>query len=246
MSDVDPIPEPESPIEPTPDSSEEEVYAFLLGDVTRTNGKTDLPPATEEELPSVEDDPFKDAGPIGDGVCVVCGAPTFRPPGLTKAGHKKRTPKYCDLHDPKLHVSPGGPGPSRLESDLKRLQEELADELILGGTLLGFGFPVTGYFTVTNADPFSIALLKLCKNNQRVLRVLHRAATVAPIYEIAKCMGGFAYSLQVDQNKADPHNAIAQQLGVTRAYDDVYKVNDTVNQSFNNNMTGPPRYATVQ
>lgn len=181
---------------------------------------------------------------VGDGSCVVCGAPTFRPPGLTKAGHKKRTPKYCDIHNPKLRVSQEGPVFAGLENQLKRVQEELADDLRLLGVMAGPLFPVTGVFVFANADPFTAALLKLCKNNQRALRVLHRAASVAPVYEVAKDCAGVFYAIQVDMHKLDPHNMVSQRLGVQQAYNTVYPDNE-VNVA-NNGSQGPPRYATTQ
>jgi hypothetical protein len=198
------------------------------------------------ELPP-EDQPIEDELPptqVGDGSCVVCGAPTFRPPGLTKAGHKKRTPKYCDLHNPKLRVSQEGPILAGMENQLKRIQEELADDIRLLGVMAGPLFPVTGVYVFENADPFTIALLKLCKNNQRALRILHRAASVAPIYEVAKDCAGVFYAVQVDMKKLEPHNTVSERLGVARAYDTVYPENTS--SVTNNGQTGPPRYATVQ
>lgn len=182
---------------------------------------------------------------VGDGSCIVCGAPTFRPPGLTKAGHKKRTPKYCDLHNPKLRVSQDGPVIAGVENQLKRVQEELADDLRLLGVMAGPLLPVTGVFVFENADPFTVALLKLCKNNQRALRVLHRAASVAPIYEVAKDCAGVFYAVQVDMHKLDPNNTVSQRLGVQRAYNTVYPDNET-NVTTNGSMQGPPRYAASQ
>jgi len=221
--------------------------------ITDEQPSSPFPGAEEITPPPIEDEnPFEDATtPIGDGVCIVCGAPTFRPPGLTKAGHKKRTPKYCDLHAPNARIPTEGPQSARLESQLQRIQEELADDLRLGGTLIGFQFPVTGFYVFENADEFTVALLKLCKNNQRLLRVLHRAAQVAPIYTVAKDVAGTAYALQVDMNKADPSNAIANRLGVTRAYEAVFgtNLNDASmhdSNLTNNGMKPPPRYATVQ
>jgi hypothetical protein len=190
---------------------------------------------TESEEPTVK---------VGDGECIVCGAPTFRPPGLTKAGHKKRTPKYCDLHRPNIRVSrersfTGGVDGA---AQLQRIQEELADDLRLLGVMAGPLLPVTGVFVFENADPFTIALLKLCKNNQRALRVLHRAASVAPVYEVAKDCAGVFYAAQVDMKKLDPHNTVSQRLGVERAYNTVYP-DDANNVENNGSMAGPPKYA---
>lgn len=246
MSDVDPIPEPVADLS---EKDEGEIYAFLLGDVNRTNtnGDRDITGGTTETIPEDEGNLFDESTvQIGDGACVVCGAPTFRPPGLTPSGRKKRTPKYCDLHNPKLRIQSEGPSFAGVESQLRRLQEELADDIKLGGTILGFGSPVAGYYAITNADEFSTALLKLCKNNQAMLRILHRAAQVAPIYTVTKNVGGLIYSFQVDQKHADPHNMIAERLGVAKAYDAVYpeqaaSSNGNMNTSFN--FTGPPRYA---
>lgn len=201
-------------------------------------------PPTDETPP-----PFEDATtPIGDGQCVVCGAPTWRPAGLTSTGRKKRIPKYCDLHTPGKNIS--GATASRIESQLQRVQDELADDMKLLGMLTGPMFPVTGYYITEHAEPFTTAVLKLCKNNQRMLRVLHRAAQVAPIYTVAETVAGTAYSVQVDQQKADPHNTIASRLGVERAYNAVYpssNLGTSPNARTNNNngYRPPPRYTTV-
>src|SRR5215831_773226 len=129
-------------------------------------------------MPGTEDDSlFGDISqPVGDGTCDVCGAPTFRPPGLTSAGRKKRVPRRCDLHARKPGVQAERPDLSGVESQLRRVQEELADDLKLLGTLAGPLLPVTGYYVFEHADPFTVAILKLAKNNTRVLRILHRAA----------------------------------------------------------------------
>jgi hypothetical protein len=203
----------------------------------------DLPPEQiTDDLPPMEDIQ------IGDGSCVVCGAATFRPPGLTKAGHKKRAPKYCDLHNPKLRVSgersfsPGMEGIAQLQ----KIQDELADDLRLLAVMAGPLLPVTGMYVFENADPFTTALLKLCKNNPRALRVLHRAASVAPVYEVAKDCAGVFYAIQVDMKKLEPHNTVSQRLGVARAYDTVYpeSTNGNGTSVMNNGVQGPPRYAT--
>jgi len=215
-------------------------YIAPTGNGTGPEEVTDLPP---DNLISDADEEIK----VGDGSCVVCGAPTFRPPGLTKAGHKKRAPKYCDLHNPKLRVSGEGPQSHGLEGEqqLKRIAEELADDIKLLGVMFGPLLPVTGVYVFSNADSFTIALLKLCKNNPRALRILHRAASVAPVYEVAKDVAGVAYSMQVDMQKQDPHNTIAKRLGVEDAFMQVYpdSTQSNGNSVPTNGVTGPPRYA---
>jgi hypothetical protein len=251
----------DSSIPPDDESGETSLF---LGDVTyqpepmfeadfsappETNGSdtelvTDLP--TEGITDTTEPESL-DLGDvkIGDGECHVCGAPTFRPPGLTPSGRKKRAPRYCDLHDPKRKVSKERSFTGGVDgaAQLQRIQEELADDLRLLGVMAGPLLPVTGVFVFENADPFTIALLKLCKNNQRALRVLHRAASVAPIYEVAKDCAGVFYAAQVDMKKLDPHNTVSQRLGVERAYNTVYP-EDTTNVT-TNGATGPPRYAAT-
>jgi hypothetical protein len=197
---------------------------------------------TEEPLPEPDDSLFGDISqPVGDGTCDVCGAPTFRPPGLTSTGRKKRIPRRCELHSRKPGQAEGAFIASGVESQLRRVQEELADDLRLLGTLAGPLFPVTGYYVFEHADPFTIAILKLAKNNTRILRVLHRAAQVAPIYTVAECVAGTAYAVQVDTKKADPHNMVGQRLGVSRAYDAVYPEEVQVNVA-DNGFAPPPHY----
>ena len=235
-----------------------DLIADFLGDISLNGNESRFESVSFEEAPPepeiLADDGdittgFEDATvTIGDGSCIVCGAPTFRPPGLTKTGRKKRAPRYCDLHSPNSRVSAEGPDARRLESQLQRIQEELADDIKLGAVLAGPFFPVTGYYLYEQADPFTIALLKLCKNNTKALKYLHRAAQIAPIYTVAETFAGVAIAVQVDNKKHDPYSTFARRLGVTRAYDNVYSnaaTEQTVN-STTNGMTPPPRYATVQ
>lgn len=233
---------PDPPEDDIPTLSDEDLLAFLGS----------IPPEPEPKKVEEEpfnageqgEDPFAEATtPVGDGSCIVCGAPTFRPPGLTKAGHRKRTPKYCDMHDPKLRVSQEGPQFIGVESQLQRIQEELADDIRLLGTLAGPLFPVTGMYVFLRADPFTIALIKLCKNNQRALKVLHRAASIAPVYEVAKDVAGVAYSIQVDTRKADPHNTVSQRLGVDKVYDTVFPEQINNGSMPAQPFAGPPHYA---
>lgn len=248
MSDIDPLDGDElssflGDIEASPESVQDPVFGTVEYE------EIPAPETLDAAVAGDEENVFEGATTsIGDGACIVCGAPTFRPPGLTKTGRKKRVPKHCDLHAPHVRIPDEGPRFEGVESQLRRIQEELADDLRLLGTLTGPFFPVTGYYVLEHADPFTIALLKLCKNNQRMLRVLHRAASVAPVYTVAECVAGTAYAVQVDTHKADPHSNIARRLGVSRAYDTVYVTDSFSNGNNNNNngFQGPPRYATVQ
>lgn len=229
--------------------SEPDVIDLFLGTVDNFSAAEYTVPEEIKDLPP-EDIPVEDDIKVGDGSCVVCGAATFRPPGLTAAGHKKRAPKYCDLHNPKLRISKERSVPSGMEgvAQLQKIQDELADDLRLLAVMAGPLLPVTGMYVWENADPFTAALLKLCKNNQRALRVLHRAATVAPIYEVAKDCAGVFYAIQVDMKKVEPHNTVSQRLGVERVYDTVYPEESTGSQNnvANNGTQGPPRYAPAQ
>jgi len=240
----------------------------FLGEITDTGTDlTDMSSSvytnvTEEDIPgfmpgspdgkvysSDEESLFGDlTTPIGDGVCVVCGSPTFRPPGLTKAGHKKRAPKYCDLHSPHASVPQDGPGAQRLESQLRRVQEELADDWRLIGAGLGVFYPVTGFYMFDSADPFTIAILQIFKNNARAMRVMHRMASIAPGYQIIKTAGGLFYSFQVDRQQADPHSTMSQRLGVEHAFNAVYGNDSTMKTDTvsSNGFSPPPHYATVQ
>lgn len=231
MSDT----EPEITVDPIQD--------LFSGDVTPTEGISpeellkdfDLGPT--EEIPSFQ---------IGDSTCHVCGAPTFRPPGLTKTGRKKRAPKYCPVHDPTLAVAnePQFQG-GELPGDLRRVQEELADEMRLIGIMAGQFLPVTGVYVLDQADPFTQALVKMAAKNPKVLRVLYRTSQVAPLYQTLKTVGGIAKAIQVDTQGASPHDTVGEWLGVGRAYDSVYFTSPPSNESpINNNGSGrPPRYA---
>lgn len=221
----------------------------FLGDISDTSGDDwdlgpieDAPP-TEELLPPIV---------VGDGTCRICGAPTFRPPGLTKGGQRKRAPRFCELHAPNRQLGESGVSQATLDAEQRRVAEELADQWRLAGTLIGPMLPVTGYFIVDTADPFTNALLRLCKNQQRVMKFLYRTAQVAPLYQVAREVGGIARCVQVDMQQADAHDAASKALGVDRAYDAVYgSVAGAYSSGLNGNGTAPgngfvppPRYAS--
>lgn len=180
----------------------------------------DFDSITFDDLPPL-DDGLGDST-IGDGVCESCGEPTFRPAGLTPSGAKKRVPKRCDSCRKNVSVSAQRPSSKGMDTGLRRVQEELADDVRLLGMMAGTIMPTTGYYLTVQADPFVTAILKLCKNNQRMLRVLHRAAQVAPIYTVAETLAGVAWATQVDLKGADPHNVISKRLGVEAAYEEVH------------------------
>jgi|SRR5215469_4053264 len=209
-------------------------------------GNIDIP--ASETTETTTESPFADATTsIGDGTCRVCGAPTFRPPGLTPTGRKKRVPAYCDLHTPNSRLSNDGPDFTGVESQLQRIQGELADDFKLLAMLTGPMFPVLGFFVFEHADPFTIAILKLTKNNPTAIKLLYRVAQVAPIYEVAETVAGGVVAFNVDQKRMDPHSMIAQRLGVERAYNSVYPETQT-NVATNvpsNGFGPPPRYATT-
>lgn len=193
--------------------------------------------SSAEETPRVQ---------IGDGSCDVCGAPTFRPPGLTKTGRKKRAPKYCAIHDPSL-ASKNEPqfDGGALPAELQRVQEELADEMRLIGMMAGPFLPVTGTYCIEQADPFTSALVKMAAKNPKVMRVLYRTAQVVPGFATLKTIGGIARAIQVDTQGANPHDTVGEWLGVANAYDIVYS-NPVQPQQFgtsNNGFSPPPRYA---
>lgn len=228
----------------------------FLGDVTNSASNGSEPPpdfansrfGVEEPTPESESAPPFEEPIKGDGTCAVCGAPTFRPPGLTKAGRRKRIPKYCDLHTRNVRVQEEPPDPVRLESQLRQIQQELADQLKLAGILTGPLFPVTGYYIQDNADMFVTALLQTTRDKERLLKILYRAAKVAPIYRLLEFGAGVGVSMQVDQKKHDPHSTFARHLGVERSYEAIYGSTNSAFAGNTNNVSSnvPPHYATVQ
>lgn len=225
-------------------NDEWEFLGDVPNDLSNVESINNVSDDIEFDLESVDDTP------IGDGICVVCGAPTFRPPGLTRGGNRKRVPKFCEEHDPKATSTTTTNSSSHTRTStgitdkaLQNIQEELADDLKLLGTLAGALYPVTGLYLVENADPFTIALVKLAGKNQRLLRVLHRAAQVAPVYTVAETIAGAAIAVQVDSGKVDPHGIVAKRVGVERIYNELHPDEQQFNQS---PFQQPPHFATVR
>jgi hypothetical protein len=203
-------------------------------------------PIFKVDLEDLVEDPIQ-----GDGNCITCGAPTFRPPGLTPGGNRRRVPRFCDDHDPKRQARNEKVLKERgIDPALNRVAEELADDIRLFGTMAGVIYPVTGYYLLENADVFTVALVKLASKNSRILRVLHRAAQIAPVYTVAQTLVGTAVAVQVDMNKMDAHSFAAERTGVDKAFDAVYPQGKD-GQSFpgmngnGSNFQQPPTFHSV-
>jgi len=201
---------------------------------------------------SSEDPPSVDDTPVGDGQCVICGAPTFRPEGLTAKGYRKRVPKFCDLHQPpkdrpKQRDTYDFAGAS-LEGELRKVQQNLEDEIAVLATSTALFFPVTGYYMLDNAEIFTTAFLQMCRNKPRMIRMAQKVATALPLYNVAKYGAGVAASLQVDQKRIDPHSSMCHSLGVDRAYDAIHQASSSHSgyPSTNGNQPGPPQYSTLR
>lgn len=164
----------------------------------------------------------KARGEIGDGTCAECGAPTFRPPGTTATGRKKRTPKYCDLHGKREASNTERPKSQGLETRLKALQVDLSDNMKTAGAICGAVLPVTGYILVEDSDDFTNAIIRLARRHPRALLALEKAAEVGPGVVVGKELLKLGVALQVDGGKLQPDAIPSKYLGVERVYNEVH------------------------
>lgn len=212
-------------------------------DMDDLEGIDELLEVENESIPSEDKpEPLPDE-PLGDGECAVCGAPTYRPEGKTRSGQRRRIPKFCSEHATGSKVS-DKPDPRKMESRLKALHTDLADNVRLVGALTGPVLPVTGYIILEDADAFTQAALNLARKHPRILGALETAAQIGPGITVGRFMVKLGVAMNVDSGRIKPDAAISTFMGVWEAYQIVHP--DIANQ-MNTNPTGPPpKYSVVQ
>lgn len=211
-----------------------------------TNELEELFPSDNEDFQEEQsfDQPTEkvESGPLGDGECVVCGAPTYRPEGKTRSGQRKRIPKYCEEHNPKNKI--GKPDGPILASRLKALHTDLADNVRLVGALTGPVLPVTGYIILEDAEAFTQAALNLAKRHPKVLKALEKAAQVGPGITVGRFMVKIGVAMNVDSGRMQPQSPISNMMGVYEAWKIVHP--DLAQQNGNVMSEPPPHYSVIQ
>lgn len=228
------------------ESSPLEELEALLASRGYEQGKQEREPEDTEDTSEVSEPAEKIDGPLGDGECVICGAPTFRPEGLTRGGQRRRVPKFCEDHNPKTRVTPAQAERSsalKTESRLKALHTDLADNIRLVGALAGPVLPVTGYIILEDAEAFTQAALNLAKRHPKIIGALEKAAQVGPGITIGRFMVKLGVAMNVDSGRMQPDSAISNMMGVYAAWQVVHP---DLAQANGTTATSPPRYSVVQ
>ena len=137
------------------------------------------------------------------------------------------------------------PRGSRLQKKLDALQVKLSQEMFMGGTMIGMGLHVTGYYICQESDTFTKAVVDLASSRPEWVEALEHIANIAPGITIGRTVLGMGAALAVDRKRAEPESEFMKFLGVTNAW---LKVNGQGDQSggMANGQSSykPPPYGT--
>lgn len=160
---------------------------------------------------------------MGDGSpiefrCIECGTP------LTYGG-RGRKPKYCAEHKPSARKTTGTTSTPRgksLSKQLEGIREEFSDNIRLVGALITPALPVTGRVILTDADLVADSVVKLARNNPKVLLALQRASQVGPGVVFARSLVTIGIAVAVDTKRLEPDSQLAFMMGIAAHYDAIY------------------------
>ena len=139
------------------------------------------------------------------------------------------------------NVMPKAPGTARTTAGATRrgrtgvkrlslLKEALASQMFQAGAMIGFGFPVTGYYIAQESEQFSSAIVDLAGKKAEWIEALENVAKIGPGLIVGRTVLGIGCALGTDryhrtngESGISPDKRAAMLLGVAAAYYEVYK-----------------------
>jgi hypothetical protein len=140
------------------------------------------------------------------------------------------------------------PRGTRLQKKLDTLQARLSQEMFMGGTVLGMGLPVTGYYICQESNGFTKAVVELASSRPEWVEALEHLADLGPGITIGRTVLGMGAALSVDRakdeetRKARLDKAFMKFLGVYSAYQAVH--GEGKGQSNGASSYSPPPFGT--
>lgn len=131
---------------------------------------------------------------------------------------------------------------TRLQKKLDALQTRLSQEMFMGGTMIGMGLHVTGYYICQESDTFTKAVVDLASTRPEWVDALEHIANVGPGLIVGRTVLGMGAALAVDRGRADPEKQFMKFLGVYAAYQAVKGEGGNLNGSASSYV--PPPYGT--
>lgn len=132
---------------------------------------------------------------------------------------------------------------TRLQKKLDALQTRLSQEMFMGGTMIGMGLHVTGYYICQESDTFTKAVVELASTRPEWVDALEHIANVGPGLIVGRTVLGMGAALAVDRGRADPEKQFMKFLGVNAAWNAV-KGDGKGGASASANSYVPPPYGT--
>ena len=100
----------------------------------------------------------------------------------------------------------------------------------MGGSLIGLGLPVTGYYVCQESHGFTSAVTELASTRPEWVDALEKLANIGPGITIGRTVLGMGAALAVDRGRADPEKRAMKFLGVYSAWLAVQSVEERMPQ----------------
>lgn len=162
----------------------------------------------------------------------ICQEPTCQTRIEEYSGHGRR-PKYHPDHRPS--VMGKSPKKSRgsgqvgtqssdksLDTKLKKIAIDLAENIALVGILVTPLLPTTGYIISRDAEATATAVVKMARNNPAVLAALMKASQIGPGVMLGRTIVTIGVAVAVDTNRITPDSQISAMLGVAAVWQEVH------------------------
>jgi len=105
--------------------------------------------------------------------------------------------------------------PRTRTTSTSKLAKELAEPLVLIGTMLSMTAPLPGAVVATRADVTAAALVKMAETRPGMMNALKRISQVGPAGELLTTLFMVLIAFQVQSERMRPDSMVAQASGIT-------------------------------
>lgn len=149
-------------------------------------------------------------------LCLECGE------RIEEYSGSGRRPKYHPEHRPsvmgkatgKPRATRSGTTDKSLDAKLKKVASDLADNIALTGALLTPVLPLTGTIMARDAEDTANGIVKIARNNPKMLAAIIKANQISPGVTIAKSLITLGVAAMVDTKRIDERSQLSIMLGV--------------------------------
>lgn len=116
----------------------------------------------------------------------------------------------------------GNSSPAALTSDLREIQESLADAVNKAGAMMLIAAPITGTYCLQTSDAFAESLTRLAAKNPKLLRSLQSSTSIMDYVAIGSWTAGLVVAIGIESGRVMADGPAARAFNLDAVAEEFY------------------------